>query len=117
MFCRRAVCVFVFTLIIAGLCFLRAGRAWRPTGKHRVGTEFGDPVQGITAQEFELFRLGLEDFTEVENPDEGWDLCSTAAPARSATAYRGLAAPVPSPKSAQAFARTTVPSKNIRAAR
>ncbi|MEW5976279.1 MAG: di-heme oxidoredictase family protein [Acidobacteriota bacterium] len=36
-----------------------------------VGTEFGDPLQGITAKEFELFRLGLEDFTEVETPDEG----------------------------------------------
>lgn len=36
-----------------------------------VGTEFGEPIRGITAREFELFRLGLEDFTEVENPDEG----------------------------------------------
>jgi CxxC motif-containing protein (DUF1111 family) len=36
-----------------------------------VGTEFGDPLQGITATEFELFRLGLDDFTEVEAPDEG----------------------------------------------
>ncbi len=35
------------------------------------GTEFGDPVRGINAREFELFRLGLEDFTEVETPDEG----------------------------------------------
>ena len=36
-----------------------------------LGTEFGDPLRGITAQEFELFRLGLENFTEVETPDEG----------------------------------------------
>jgi CxxC motif-containing protein (DUF1111 family) len=36
-----------------------------------VGAEFGDPLQGITAKEFELFRIGLEDFTEVETPDEG----------------------------------------------
>jgi CxxC motif-containing protein (DUF1111 family) len=36
-----------------------------------VGTEFGEPLQGITPQEFELFRLGLENFTEVETPDEG----------------------------------------------
>ena len=36
-----------------------------------IGTEFGDPLPGITAREFELFRVGLEDFTEVEAPDEG----------------------------------------------
>jgi CxxC motif-containing protein (DUF1111 family) len=36
-----------------------------------VGTEFGDPIQGVTATQFELFRLGREDFTEVEAPDEG----------------------------------------------
>jgi hypothetical protein len=36
-----------------------------------IGTEFGDPLPGITAKEFELFRVGLEDFTEVEAPDEG----------------------------------------------
>ncbi len=35
------------------------------------GTEFGEPLQGITPKEFELFRVGLEDFTEVETPDEG----------------------------------------------
>ena len=33
-----------------------------------VGTEFGDPLQGITATEFELFRVGSRDFTEVEAP-------------------------------------------------
>ncbi len=33
--------------------------------------EFGDPLPGITAAEFERFRLGLEDFLEVEEPDEG----------------------------------------------
>jgi CxxC motif-containing protein (DUF1111 family) len=36
-----------------------------------VGIEFGEPLQGITPREFELFRLGLENFTEVETPDEG----------------------------------------------
>ncbi len=36
-----------------------------------VGTEFGEPIQGITGQEFALFRLGLEDFLEVDDPDEG----------------------------------------------
>ncbi len=36
-----------------------------------VGTFMGDPVSGITAEEFELFRLGLEDFLEVEDASEG----------------------------------------------
>jgi CxxC motif-containing protein (DUF1111 family) len=31
----------------------------------------GDPLRGITASEFELFRLGLEDFTEVETAEDG----------------------------------------------
>jgi CxxC motif-containing protein (DUF1111 family) len=35
------------------------------------GTLLGEPIQGITAHEFELFRLGLEDFLEVETPSEG----------------------------------------------
>ena len=32
-----------------------------------VGTEYGEPIQGLTALQFELFRLGLEDFLEVED--------------------------------------------------
>ena len=31
----------------------------------------GDPLPGITALEFELFRMGLEDFTEVETAEDG----------------------------------------------
>jgi CxxC motif-containing protein (DUF1111 family) len=31
----------------------------------------GDPLPGITSGEFEEFRLGLEDFTEVETAEEG----------------------------------------------
>lgn len=31
----------------------------------------GDPLPGITATEFELFRMGLEDFTEVETAEDG----------------------------------------------
>ncbi len=31
----------------------------------------GDPLAGITAAEFERFRIGLEDFTEVEDAEEG----------------------------------------------
>lgn len=31
----------------------------------------GDPLPGITGSEFELFRMGLEDFTEVETAEDG----------------------------------------------
>src|SRR5689334_20883804 len=31
----------------------------------------GSPLPGITAAQFELFRLGREDFTEVETPEDG----------------------------------------------
>jgi len=32
---------------------------------------FGEPLAGITAHEFEQFRVGLEDFSEVEAAEEG----------------------------------------------
>ena len=35
------------------------------------GSIAGDPLPGITAQEFERFRLGLDDFLEVEDSEEG----------------------------------------------
>ena len=31
----------------------------------------GDPLPGITAHEFELFRVGLQDFNEVESAQDG----------------------------------------------
>ncbi|MBI1787460.1 MAG: hypothetical protein HYR60_07910, partial [Acidobacteria bacterium] len=31
----------------------------------------GAPLPGVTPREFELFRLGLDDFNEVESPDDG----------------------------------------------
>lgn len=34
-------------------------------------TQPGDPLPGITAREFTEFRLGLDDFTEVETSEEG----------------------------------------------
>ena len=36
-----------------------------------VGTVLGEPIQDITATEFERFRLGLDDFVEIEDVDEG----------------------------------------------
>ena len=49
-------------MFVAGLCFSQsAGPPLLP----------GSPLRGITAAEFELFRLGREDFTEVETAEEG----------------------------------------------
>jgi CxxC motif-containing protein (DUF1111 family) len=57
---RRAGIVFAAALIGASALPL-AQRAVQP----------GDPLPGITANEFSEFRLGLEDFTEVETPEDG----------------------------------------------
>src|SRR5262245_6357925 len=65
--------VFFFTVIVlfAGFGLFDGGRLNAQQESVVVGTEFGEPIQGITAKEFELFRLGLSDFTEVESPDDG----------------------------------------------
>jgi len=49
------------TLLAVGVGFSQSGRVLQP----------GSPLPGISAQEFELFRIGLEDFTEVETPEDG----------------------------------------------
>jgi CxxC motif-containing protein (DUF1111 family) len=48
-------------LLLAGAAISQSPRETMP----------GDPLPGITAAEFERFRMGLEDFTEVEDPEEG----------------------------------------------
>jgi len=53
-----AACVY-----IAVLCVRVAGQSARPLP--------GDPLPGITGGEFEEFRLGLDDFTEVETVEDG----------------------------------------------
>ena len=50
-------------LSIAMICVEVAGQTARPLP--------GDPLPGITSGDFEEFRLGLEDFTEVETAEEG----------------------------------------------
>jgi CxxC motif-containing protein (DUF1111 family) len=49
------------TLLLAGLCFSQTSRPTVP----------GSPLPGITPAEQERFRLGLEDFTEVETAEDG----------------------------------------------
>ena len=47
---------------LAAICVV-AGQSVRPLP--------GDPLPGITSGDFEEFRLGLEDFTEVETVEDG----------------------------------------------
>ena len=41
------------------------------TGQSQAVQSAGTPLPGITATEFSEFRLGLDDFTEVETAEEG----------------------------------------------
>ena len=50
-------------LYLAVMSIELAGQATRPLP--------GDPLPGITSGDFEEFRLGLEDFTEVETAEDG----------------------------------------------
>jgi CxxC motif-containing protein (DUF1111 family) len=50
-------------VLVAVLWVQVAGQTVRPLP--------GDPLPGIASGDFEEFRLGLEDFTEVETPEEG----------------------------------------------
>ncbi len=57
--------------ILAACCGLLALALFSTPSAGQQPLFFGDPLPGISAQEFERFRLGLEDFLEVENPGEG----------------------------------------------
>ncbi|MGH9147077.1 MAG: hypothetical protein ACRD1Q_10240, partial [Vicinamibacterales bacterium] len=46
---------------LASAILVAQGRPFQP----------GDPLPGLTPVEFEEFRLGLEDFLEVESAEEG----------------------------------------------
>ena len=52
------------------LCAGAAALAWMSGQSVRPKLP-GDPLQGITAHEFELFRAGLQDFVAVESAEEG----------------------------------------------
>ncbi|MBK5293702.1 MAG: c-type cytochrome [Acidobacteriia bacterium] len=47
------------------------GIAWIGLHSQQNLPQPGDPLPGITPHEFEMFRLGLDDFTEVETAEEG----------------------------------------------
>ena len=54
-------------ILLAALVFATTGVLVAQTR----ATQPGDPLPGITAAEFEEFRLGLDDFLEVETAEEG----------------------------------------------
>jgi CxxC motif-containing protein (DUF1111 family) len=58
---RRYWLLFLPALAVVSLCFSQTAGRLLP----------GSTLPGITPQEQELFRLGLEDFTEVETPEDG----------------------------------------------
>ena len=45
--------------------------AWQVVSYAQQTVQAGDPLAGLTPSEFEAFRIGLEDFLEVETADEG----------------------------------------------
>jgi len=53
----------------AAVVFISAGLSFSQTGSRQVLP--GSPLPGITPAEQELFRLGREDFTEVETAEDG----------------------------------------------
>lgn len=55
----------ILVVVCAGLF----GAAWTAAVQRVVLP--GDPLPGLTAAEFELFRMGLDDFLEVETAEEG----------------------------------------------
>ena len=60
---RRGAFVFLLALIVAA--------ATRSVPGQERAVKFGDPLPGILPAEFERFRLGLDDFLEVETAEEG----------------------------------------------
>jgi CxxC motif-containing protein (DUF1111 family) len=59
---NRSKYLIAVSVAAVGLCFSQSGVP------HLLP---GSPLRGITSAEFELFRMGLEDFTEVETPEDG----------------------------------------------
>ncbi|MBI4456032.1 MAG: hypothetical protein HY644_09060 [Acidobacteria bacterium] len=65
------ISILFLTIFVAGLQITRSGAFAVGPDEIVTGNEFGEPLKDITATEFELFRLGMDDFTEVETADEG----------------------------------------------
>jgi CxxC motif-containing protein (DUF1111 family) len=61
----------VSSRLVASVVGLSVAVMWIAVAGQTVRPLPGDPLPGITGGEFEEFRLGLEDFTEVETAEEG----------------------------------------------
>jgi CxxC motif-containing protein (DUF1111 family) len=57
--------------LIGALTVWLAAVVSQPPGLSQVTATVGGPLPGLTANEFSEFRLGLDDFTEVETAEEG----------------------------------------------
>lgn len=57
--------------LFASLAFFVLSLAWLFGQSGGRPLLLGDPLPGISGAEFELFRLGLDDFTEVETAEDG----------------------------------------------
>jgi CxxC motif-containing protein (DUF1111 family) len=53
------------------LCVVAVAGVWTSVSRGQSQGTLGTPLPGITAVEFEQFRLGLDDFLEVEASEEG----------------------------------------------
>ena len=58
-------------LLGAAFAIVWASSAWVVALRAQGGGRPGDPLPGLSPAEFQEFRLGLEDFLEVETSDEG----------------------------------------------
>src|SRR5262245_14771321 len=58
-------------LCLGGVLFLGMVMTGRPAPGQVRPPQFGDPLPGILPSEFERFRVGLDDFLEVETAEEG----------------------------------------------
>jgi CxxC motif-containing protein (DUF1111 family) len=57
--------------LFAGALVLSSVLAWRVAATEAQAPRIGEPLAGISSVDFEEFRLGLEDFLEVESAEEG----------------------------------------------
>ncbi len=72
----RAGLLLLLLLVAAGLLWPGRGVKARSGKPARVAAlpgepQFGDPLPGLNPAEFELFQIGLEDFLEVEDAEDG----------------------------------------------
>src|SRR5688572_6567895 len=68
--CRRETAMIPFRVALGSGCLLAATLAAGVAGQTN-GATFGAALPGLLPAEFERFRVGLDDFIEVETAEEG----------------------------------------------